>query len=153
MNTRLRALILAGCALCVATSVATVTYRVTIWVDYNSGTAMKVTTLACIRVHSEPYGSTHFAQLVMTNGTVGLSGGPDWHRALVFPRGSRISANYEGGQVLNCIKELDLDILALPAHRAAELKEGFLRRVAAGDIQGARALVKSLSLTLEKTGD
>lgn len=122
--------------------VAIALFRVETLIDYDSGRVSKKFFVGPIRVRQETLDTGRFANIRLNNGLTGLSGKENWHTALVFFGNSKISANYEGGLVLNWIKVLE-NTSGMSSHVGGQkLKQSFLEEVTSGNFEAASKSVE-----------
>lgn len=112
---------------------ALVTTREQVRIDYDSGLVERVTSVGPFAVFRDDDRGVDLGRMPLPNGQSRLTGKPDWHVALMFWPGRRVSPNTEAGHVLKMSTRLASILSRLPPDRVPKYKEEFLRSLSAGD--------------------
>jgi len=129
--------------LIIGLSIAAMSFRVEILVDYDSGAVARVSRMGVLTLRKEPFSTHDLGDIPLANGRTSLTGKPCWKTALLFSGSSRKSPNF--GSVLNWAGQLERACRGLPGSEAARAKKAFLEALSRGDLLGAKNLAEEAS--------
>jgi hypothetical protein len=113
-------------------------------VDYDSAATKQVILIGPFRVREDEYRLNYLGHILLSHGQTGLTGVPDWHVAASFRGRSRVSKNYDAGEVICQLALMEPWLQRWPSQARAEaLKERFLKALASGGIISSEAVAKA----------
>jgi hypothetical protein len=122
---------------------ATLSVRIEIQVDYDSGAVREVVSLGPFRVREARQVHGFFGSIRMPNGETALTGAESWHVALFFRNNSNRSPLLEAGLVLNDISRLE----QLPWNKStpglSAVKQQFLESLAKHGVHAASEVARA----------
>lgn len=131
-------------------SVAVLSVKTEVMVDYDSGFLRQRTWIGAISIRDELIRDTLFQSYPLPNGETGITGNQTWHRAFLFRRGAKQSPNYIAGQVVNDFARIAKWFPSIDKSKASQLKHDCLKTLASGGESSLREFVAAAESSLLK---